>query len=114
MSQVLDPAKVRKALARSTCGMTAADVQAMADLYARRRSCQAIGEIYGIDGDTVWRLLVVSGVTMRKPGPQTVYTPELKQAVKALRESGLSWAKVAAKAGVSVSGLLIARQRGDV
>lgn len=114
MSQVLDPLKVRKALARSTCGMTAADVQGMADSYARGYSCATIGGNYGINGDTVWRLLVASGVTMRKPGQQSIYTPELVQSIKDLRASGLTWEATAAKAGVSISGLLKARDRGDV
>ena len=114
MSQVLDPLKVRRALARSTCGVTAEQLQEMASMYARQYTCRALGEMHGLSPCTVRRLLVMAGVTMRPAHPISLFTPEFVHSIHVLREQGLTWERVAERMGVCQTTIVKARKRGDV
>lgn len=112
MNWALDPTKVAAAVAQSRRGLTVEKVQQIAEMYARRHTTTSIGEHFHVDPGTVHRVLLILDVPMRQAGQQTVWTNEFTSAVKALRASGLSWDKVAQRAGISRTTLANARRRG--
>lgn len=78
MNQPIDPAKLEKVARGLLSGLTPAQLQEMADLYARRYSAKKIGDQFGVGADTVCKLLRRMGVTLRRPGAQTVSAPRSK------------------------------------
>jgi len=108
----LDPVKVAETLRQCRGTVTEAMLRDVAALYLRNVSTPAIGERFGRHHTTICSWLKKMGVELRPSGGRTVWTPLFISQVRELRAQGLSWAKVAKRAGVSHTTIKKAIQRG--